>query len=66
VIVILRSSCGEHGKTGGDDIFKSFYAGLLEIDVPIHKLVSVTTNGAPAMMRENIGLMGLCKRDPTF
>jgi hypothetical protein len=28
-----------HGKTRGEDIFQSFYASLLEMNVPIHKLV---------------------------
>jgi hypothetical protein len=34
-----------HGKTVGEDIFQSFYTGLLEIDVPILKSVSITTDG---------------------
>jgi hypothetical protein len=53
-----------HVKTGGKDIFESFYARLLEMNVPIHKLVSITTDGAPAMSSENVGLIGLCKKIP--
>jgi hypothetical protein len=53
-----------HGETRGEDIFQSFYASLLEMNVPIHKLVSITTDGAPAMTSENVGLVGLCKKDP--
>jgi hypothetical protein len=55
-----------HGKTKGDDIFQSFYASLLEMNVPIHKLVLITIDGAPAMTSENFGLIGLCKKDPAF
>jgi hypothetical protein len=53
-----------HGKTRGEDIFQSFYDSLLEMNVPIHKLVSITTDGAPAMTSENVGLIGLCKKIP--
>jgi hypothetical protein len=55
-----------HGKTKGEDIFQSFYASLLEMNVPIHKLVSVTTDDAPAMTSENVGLIGLCKKRSRF
>jgi hypothetical protein len=55
-----------HGKTTGEDIFKSFYASLLEMNVPIHKLVSIATDGTSAMTSENVGLIGLWKTDPTF
>jgi hypothetical protein len=55
-----------HGKTRGEDIFQSFYASLLEMNVPIHKLVSIATGGAPAMTSGNVGLIGLCKKDPAF
>jgi hypothetical protein len=55
-----------HGKTRGEDIFQSFYACLLEMNVPIHKLVSVTKDGAPAITSENVGLIGLCKKYPAF
>jgi hypothetical protein len=36
------------------------------MNVPIHKLVSVTTDGAPAMTSENFGLNGIRKKDPAF
>jgi hypothetical protein len=55
-----------HGKNGGEDIFQSFYARLPEMNIPIHKLVLVTTDGAPAMTSENDGLIGLWKKDPAF
>jgi hypothetical protein len=46
--------------------FQSFCTNLLEMNVPIHKLVSVTTDGAPAMINEDVGLIGLCKGDRGF
>jgi hypothetical protein len=49
-----------HGKT------QSFYASLLEMEVSIHKLLPVTTNGAPVVTIENAGLIWLCKQDPAF
>jgi hypothetical protein len=55
-----------HGKTRGEDIFQSFYASLLEMNVTIHKLMSITTDGAPAMTSENVGLTGLCKKRSRF
>jgi hypothetical protein len=36
------------------------------MNVPIHKLESGTTDGAPALTSENVGLIGLCKKDPGF
>jgi len=49
-------------KTRGEKL----YGSLLEINVPIHKLVSITTYGVPAMTNKNVGLIGLCKKDRTF
>ena len=34
-----------HGKTTGEHVFKNFYASLLGMNAPIHKLVSVATDG---------------------
>jgi hypothetical protein len=36
------------------------------MNVSIHKLVSIITDGAPAMTGENVGFIGLCKKDPAF
>jgi hypothetical protein len=54
------------GKTRGEEIFQSSYDILLEMKVPVHKLVSVTTEGTSAMSSENISLTGLCKKDSCF
>jgi len=55
-----------HEKARGEDILQSFYASLLEMNVPIHKLVSITKDGTLAMTSENSSLIGLCKNDPAF
>jgi hypothetical protein len=65
-IVFIDGKIKELLKTRGEDIFQRFYASLLEINVPIHKLVSVTTDGAPAMTSKNVGLIGLYKKNPVF
>jgi hypothetical protein len=41
--------------------FKAFYASFLERNILIHKLVSTTTEGAPAMTSEIVGLIGFRK-----
>lgn len=33
------------------------------MNVPIYKLVSVTTDGIPAMISENVSLIRLCRED---
>jgi hypothetical protein len=42
------------------------YSGLLKMTVSNHKLVSVTTYGAPDMTSDNAGLTGLHKTDLAF
>ena len=34
---------------------------VLEVNVPIHKPVSIITDGVPATTNENVSLIGLCK-----
>jgi hypothetical protein len=36
------------------------------MNVPFLKLVSVTTDGTSAITSKNVGLIGLCKKHPTF
>ena len=33
----------------------------MEVNVPIHKLVSIVTDNAPAMTSGKVGLIGFCK-----
>jgi hypothetical protein len=58
--MVLLKTIPSHGKTRGEDIFQSCYASLLYMNAPIHKLGSITTDGAPAMTSENV--IGLCLR----
>jgi hypothetical protein len=43
-------------------MIKHFYAIVLEMDVAIQQLALITTDIAPAMISENIGLIGLCNK----
>jgi hypothetical protein len=43
-------------------MIKHFYAIVLEMDVAIHQLALITTDIAPAMISENIDLIGLCNK----
>jgi hypothetical protein len=49
-----------HGKTRGEDMYKSFYRSLLEINFPNRKRESVITVSALDMISENDGLIWLC------
>jgi len=67
-----------HVRNTGEDIFKNFYASnygicikasrlfadFLEMNIPTHKPVSVTIDGALAMTSEHLGLIGLAKNSP--
>ncbi|XP_069494446.1 general transcription factor II-I repeat domain-containing protein 2-like [Ambystoma mexicanum] len=54
------------GKTRGEDIYQAFKMFIKDINIPLQKLVAVTTDGAPAMIVRNIGFVALCRRDPDF
>jgi len=54
---LLRTVRTVTWKTRGEDIFQSFYASLLEVNVIIHTLVS----GTLAMASENVRLIGFVK-----
>ncbi|OCT57256.1 hypothetical protein XELAEV_18003767mg, partial [Xenopus laevis] len=54
------------GKTRGKDIYQAFKAYVQQLNVPLHKLVSITTDGAPAMIGSKLGFISLCKNDPAF
>jgi hypothetical protein len=69
-MAILRRSCSKQYRYMGSldlkTYFKAFYASLLEMNVAIHKLVSIKTDGAPSMTNENVSLIGLCKKNLAF
>lgn len=57
------------GQTRGQDIYKSFKSFIMKTQFPIHKLVSITTDGAPSMLGIHNGFITLCKNDddmPSF
>ncbi|KAL1492435.1 hypothetical protein ABEB36_010687 [Hypothenemus hampei] len=51
------------GQTRGHDIYNSFKSFINKTEFPIHKLVSITTDGAPAMIGKHNGFIALCKND---
>jgi hypothetical protein len=55
-----------HGNSRGENIFQSFDASLLQMNIPIHKLLSVTADSAPVVTNESVGLTGLYKKVPVF
>jgi len=57
------------GRTTGKDIFLAFDEFMEKSDLPISKLVAITTDGAPAMVGSKSGFISFCKKSekyPTF
>ncbi|XP_041858782.1 general transcription factor II-I repeat domain-containing protein 2A-like [Melanotaenia boesemani] len=52
--------------TKGVDIYNAVKEYLVEKKVPIEKVVSITTDGAPAMTGRHMGFIAHCKADPDF
>ena len=55
-----------HERTRGQDIFDLFKNYVARKNFPICKLVSITTDGAPAMIGNKNGFVALCKGDNNF
>uniref|UniRef100_K7G575 DUF4371 domain-containing protein n=1 Tax=Pelodiscus sinensis TaxID=13735 RepID=K7G575_PELSI len=53
-------------RTRGEDIYNIFKRYVLEKNIPIKKLVSITTDGVPAMLDANAGFAAFCRNDPDF
>lgn len=47
-----------HGNTTRKDIFEEVSKCINEMSLPWHKLVALTTDGAPAMCGQKSGLVG--------
>lgn len=54
------------GNTRGYDIYQVIKNHIIEINLPLQKLVSITTDGAPAMIGSNVGFITFCKNDADF
>lgn len=52
--------------TRGVDIYNAVKDYFVQKNVPVEKLVSVTTDGAPAMTGRHSGFIAHCKADPDF
>uniref|UniRef100_A0A3Q3E7E7 SPIN-DOC-like zinc-finger domain-containing protein n=1 Tax=Labrus bergylta TaxID=56723 RepID=A0A3Q3E7E7_9LABR len=50
----------------GEDIYNEFKKYVSKNDIPIHKLVAITTDGALAMRGVRAGFVALCRNDPDF
>jgi hypothetical protein len=54
------------GRTRGEDIYHLFRTYIKEINMPIQKLCSITTDGAPSMTGKHNGFISLCQKDNFF
>jgi Domain of unknown function (DUF4371)/Spin-doc zinc-finger/hAT family C-terminal dimerisation region len=52
--------------TKGEDVYNVFKTYVTEKSIPIHKLASITTDGAPSMTGIHNGFIALCRKDNTF
>jgi hypothetical protein len=55
-----------HGNSRGENIFQSLNGSLLQMNIPIHKLLSVTADGAPVVTNGSAGLTELYKKRSCF
>ena len=53
-------------RTRGIDVKEAMMTAFAKANMPIAKLIAITTDGAPAMIGSVNGLVGLCKDDQTF
>ncbi|KAK7925082.1 hypothetical protein WMY93_007392 [Mugilogobius chulae] len=53
-------------RTRGEDIYNEVKRYMSDNNIPIHKLVAITTDGAPAMCGVHNGFIALCRNDPDF
>ncbi|GFW92718.1 uncharacterized protein TNCV_1735111 [Trichonephila clavipes] len=53
-------------KTRGEDVYCAFKKYIEEKNIPIYKVVSMTTDGAPSMTGTVNGFFAMCMRDDDF
>lgn len=54
------------GTTRGEDIYQHFVNFAKKTSLPLWKLVSIATDGAPSMVGKNNGFLALCQKDEDF
>ncbi|KAG8451802.1 hypothetical protein GDO86_003847 [Hymenochirus boettgeri] len=54
------------GHTRGEDIYSKVKEYLISENIQIQKLVSITTDGAPAFTGRTNGFLALCRKDSSF
>lgn len=54
------------GHTRGSDIFETFMEFVTKTHLPLFKLVSITTDGAPSMVGRTSGFVALCKQSESL
>ena len=54
------------GNTRGDEIYNAFMKFVEKLPLPLHKLVCITTDGAPAMIGRLNGFVALCRKNDDF
>lgn len=48
-------------RTRGEDIYKVFLNFVIQYELPIHKLVSITADGAPSITGNQNEFVALCR-----
>lgn len=54
------------GHTRVEDIFNAFMGFVSRTKLPLFKLISITTDGAPSMVGRTSGFIALCKESESF
>lgn len=55
-----------NGRPSANDLFEALTEDLTAKKLPLSKLVSITTNGAPAVVQRQVELVKMCKEDARF
>lgn len=53
-------------RHGRRDVFNTFMEFVVKNQLPLFKLISITTDGPPAMVRHVNGFIALCKQSESF
>lgn len=54
------------GHTTGQDLYSHLKSLIISENIPIRKMAALTTDGAPAMVGSEKGLVALCRKDENF